>query len=884
MFSIVSLFILIQIIFNFSYHVYSIVLTNGQRYSALAIRDQPILIEYNFHELNGRNLSKSLIIYTLTLNLRSNTNNEVKSEMSRILPLQIYTINAWTSITEQLPFYFKSTRMHVFSEKSFTICPFNNHQQNVAKKSITNSIFELSKTTIMTYSPIPINFTFTAKIQSESETWITKGKKYFFRIPPQTPKILRFRFEDDVSIVRLVLTSDDDKCMIIGAEHTSCPTSTTSESKIESGSLTQRMQNKGVLLLEKSNFRDGELFIVLETQPSNESCLDNRKYNAFDPWQVNEKYIFEFYTLNNLDLIAKNVTINLFPITEVSLFWDWVFVLLFSVLIPSVLTVIILGCFYTIRKFARATTSQAGQEQNSMKVVLLPLIVQSSWYFIGVFQLLVLSRAYIHRLGDSHLCFVDYDCAKPYVLFNIHLLSFNNIFSNFPYIMLGFSYIFLVYIRKKYLKRNQNTFLFVSLGVAMIMQGSLSAMYHICPSNENFQFDITYMYTLCLLHIVIVLYCNTPNTSQNNNDDSTNGNPQRSFLSSEHLIQTIFFLNMILCWIVMLSANLKSCLYLILYYSIIFITQIIAFVSIVKVIKNNKSTLLVFKIIDSILCYFIITLINVFNLIKLIWLITTFETCYKFVTDFNEEIYWGIASTTLAAHNAIISYIADYFSSNFGTNQEIKFLCKNVNCEQLAYNSIGFANKVCFFLGIFLFLFSYISLAEYFLLALIINLLVLQSYFLFIKYKSTNNNSHKDKAFVLEGIYFKILLLLALVFAALAVVFYKFTSYKTNKSSVESLASNKGCFPNWGIYDAHDWWHIFSAIVLYFLNLAMLFHNEDRMKTDSQVALLNNGDVESNGSGKPNKNDQPTSSKPESSKENKLSLPETEDASEKKTK
>ena len=151
MFSIVPLFISIQVIFNFPYQVHSIgFFSNGQRYTALAKRDHPISIEYNFLELNESNLNKSLIIYTLTLNLRSNTNIESKSEMSRILPLQIYTHNAWNSITEQLPFYFKSASMHVFSEKSFTICPFNYHQQNVANKSITDSIFELSKTTIMT--------------------------------------------------------------------------------------------------------------------------------------------------------------------------------------------------------------------------------------------------------------------------------------------------------------------------------------------------------------------------------------------------------------------------------------------------------------------------------------------------------------------------------------------------------------------------------------------------------------------------------------------------------------------------------------------------------------------------------------------------------------
>ena len=482
----------------------------------------------------------------------------------------------------------------------------------------------------MTYSPIPINFTFIAKIQSESDTWlkISEGTNYSYRIPPQTPKILRFRFENTVSIVRLVLTSNDDKCMIIAAEHRSCPTSTTSENKIETGSLTQRMRKNGTLLLEKSNFRDGELFIVLETQPSNESCFDNHKYNAKDPWQVNETINFNFYTLNDLNSIAKNVNIKLFSISEVRFLPDWLFVLLFSFLMPAVLTCLIFGAFSTLRRSKSATserviTSNTSHEHNSMQrdkqkesqilelnkvklsnsfsnifreciAMFWPLILQSSWYFLGVYQLLVLSRAYIHRLGDSHFCFVDYVCAKPNVLLNIHLSSFNNVFSNLPYIMLGISYIFLVIIRKIYLKRKQNTFLFVSLGVAMIMEGFLSAMYHICPSNDKFQFDITFIYTLFLLHIVLVLHCNTPNTSLMIDYKLTNtrsiysyAKAKWSFIwSKEFLIQTIFSLILILCWIVMLSTNHENCLNVCLNFSMIVTVIVAGFVGVGITIKS----------------------------------------------------------------------------------------------------------------------------------------------------------------------------------------------------------------------------------------------------------------------------------------------------------
>ena len=47
---------------------------------------------------------------------------------------------------------------------------------------------------------------------------------------------------------------------------------------------------------------------------------------------------------------------------------------------------------------------------------------------------------------------------------------------------------------------------------------------------------------------------------------------------------------------------------------------------------------------------------------------------------------------------------------------------------------------------------------------------------------------------------------------------------------MESLTINSGCvtiFPFENVYDAHDWWHVFSAFSLFLVNVSMLFLNED---------------------------------------------------------
>ena len=41
--------------------------------------------------------------------------------------------------------------------------------------------------------------------------------------------------------------------------------------------------------------------------------------------------------------------------------------------------------------------------------------------------------------------------------------------------------------------------LFYAMGLALAMEGVMSACYHVCPTNVTFQFDTTFMYLISLL-------------------------------------------------------------------------------------------------------------------------------------------------------------------------------------------------------------------------------------------------------------------------------------------------------------------------------------------------------------------------------------------------
>ena len=43
--------------------------------------------------------------------------------------------------------------------------------------------------------------------------------------------------------------------------------------------------------------------------------------------------------------------------------------------------------------------------------------------------------------------------------------------------------------------------MYYAMGIALVFEGALSATYHICPTNRNFQFDTVFMYILATLMI-----------------------------------------------------------------------------------------------------------------------------------------------------------------------------------------------------------------------------------------------------------------------------------------------------------------------------------------------------------------------------------------------
>ncbi|KAM9032147.1 SID1 transmembrane family member 1 isoform 5-T6 [Sarcophilus harrisii] len=136
------------------------------------------------------------------------------------------------------------------------------------------------------------------------------------------------------------------------------------------------------------------------------------------------------------------------------------------------------------------------------------------FYALPVIQLVITYQTVVNVTGNQDICYYNFLCAHPLGV----LSAFNNILSNLGHVLLGFLFLLIV-LRRDILHRRsleakdifameygipKHFGLFYAMGIALMMEGVLSACYHVCPNYSNFQFDTSFMYMiagLCMLKL-----------------------------------------------------------------------------------------------------------------------------------------------------------------------------------------------------------------------------------------------------------------------------------------------------------------------------------------------------------------------------------------------
>ncbi|GAM20407.1 hypothetical protein SAMD00019534_035820 [Acytostelium subglobosum LB1] len=115
------------------------------------------------------------------------------------------------------------------------------------------------------------------------------------------------------------------------------------------------------------------------------------------------------------------------------------------------------------------------------------LLIISVFYFLPSIQFV------FFQYQDKAQCYFNFKCAHEF----LGLRAFNNVISNAAYIVAGGAFLLILHFTQP--KEDgvhglhTDMSLFYCLGISVLCEGFSSALYHICPSKLNFQFDTTYM-------------------------------------------------------------------------------------------------------------------------------------------------------------------------------------------------------------------------------------------------------------------------------------------------------------------------------------------------------------------------------------------------------
>ncbi|KAM4888673.1 SID1 transmembrane family member 1 isoform 3-T3 [Thomomys bottae] len=148
------------------------------------------------------------------------------------------------------------------------------------------------------------------------------------------------------------------------------------------------------------------------------------------------------------------------------------------------------------------------------KIYFWNIITIAVFYALPVIQLVITYQTVVNVTGNQDICYYNFLCAHPLGV----LSAFNNILSNLGHVLLGFLFLLIV-LRRDIVHRRaleakdifameygipKHFGLFYAMGIALLMEGVLSACYHVCPNYSNFQFDTSFMYMiagLCMLKL-----------------------------------------------------------------------------------------------------------------------------------------------------------------------------------------------------------------------------------------------------------------------------------------------------------------------------------------------------------------------------------------------
>ena len=488
------------------------------------------------------------------------------------LPLLISVEQKRSILSWTLPLNLTKFSQFSYSQVSRTLCSDYLNQSSVITiwvltSSQVNIKYSLEVTLVSEFHLIP-----NTEMDSTSVN-ISGGSPVHFKIS--------FPVNSPSDVIRISLTSNDDSCVIASLQPSECPIDDLLSTVEYRGVYLTLMKSADIIFSmyddDTNTTNNSVRYLVLVSAPS-KRCSTSASSNYYQtnldfPKKVDIKVSLQMSTyqywkpvtiLLLLLLLPFFILIPLFIIESVviskSRFLERHYPFIFYT--PSITNITRIplspeneGMERSLLVQPEVIVSTRGVEGLSMKEIkdvynlenitlhdltrkedkyllkkfflyLTSVLVVVMFYSLPALQVAIF-RAILYNSGDNDLCYFNLKCA--------HILdgaaSFNNIWSNIGYFVLGSIFIILTLIKqiirdikypvgdkekyREYRKRGITPYFgfHYALGVALISEGLMSAIYHTCPSGINFQFDTTFMFIISLLSILKLYQNRHPDVS-----------------------------------------------------------------------------------------------------------------------------------------------------------------------------------------------------------------------------------------------------------------------------------------------------------------------------------------------------------------------------------
>ncbi|KAH0946843.1 hypothetical protein HN011_008569 [Eciton burchellii] len=532
---------------NFLGLITLILLLDISRASSLSSPFSPIIIQAKY-EQNYEKITNATIEYVFLYpasNLALETARiKIESNATHNLPLIVVVRQTTGILSWQIPLLVNSKNIDyvTYNKTSRTLCSTKYYRY----ASKDESEFVIVGISTASHE----NVFFKLSVVEVKDFYLSSGKETIVQVSPSEPIYYGYIFSKQVEnfsslIVRV--KSDSDICMTVSVQNTSCPVFDL-ERNIEFSGHWQTVSRLGGITVPREAYPLG-FFVVLVVKEDDADCNGLSDSNplriknvtlVISPTVTKRDYIIAstlaggivlFFCISYITVViiskirkrrkqepineqTSDVNVASPSVIEEASPKQWNSTeedssldeddidLMHDALSDKdvVRTKLVLSVCDLARKEPRIL-------RHKSRLYLYYLATVAVFYTLPVVQLAITYQRVLHTTGNQDMCYYNFLCAHPLGL----LSDFNHVFSNFGYVMLGLLFIFLTYSREndevdkektKCYGIPQHYGLFYAMGIALIMEGILSASYHVCPSHSNFQFDTSFMYVIAVLCMI----------------------------------------------------------------------------------------------------------------------------------------------------------------------------------------------------------------------------------------------------------------------------------------------------------------------------------------------------------------------------------------------